>query len=153
MGANPQQTLLALREAERYPGPSLILAYSHCLAHGIDMKFGMRQQKLAVASGHWPLMRYNPVLREEGRNPFLLDSQRPSVSLKAYTEREIRYRVLAATHPTEAEALLAQAQEDIVVRWGLYEEMATRGDAAFHFTRAARLESESAGGGSGHPAS
>jgi pyruvate-ferredoxin/flavodoxin oxidoreductase len=146
MGANPQQTLLALREAERYPGPSLILAYSHCIAHGIDMKFGMRQQKLAVSSGHWPLMRYNPVLREEGINPFMLDSQRPSVPLKAYTEREIRYRALAATHPREAEALLAQAQEDIVVRWGLYEEMATRGDAAFHFTRAARPAPPPAGG-------
>jgi pyruvate-ferredoxin/flavodoxin oxidoreductase len=151
MGANPQQTLLALREAERYPGPSLILAYSHCIAHGIDMKFGMRQQKLAVASGHWPLMRYNPVLRDEGRNPFLLDSQRPSVSLKEYTEREIRYRVLSSTHPKEAETLLAQAQEDIVVRWGLYEEMATRGDAAFHFTRAARLGSESGESGPGGP--
>jgi len=138
MGANPQQTLLAFREAERYPGPSLILAYSHCIAHGIDMRFGMHQQKLAVTSGHWPLMRYNPVLRDEGRNPFMLDSQRPRASLKEYAERELRYRVLASTNPEGAERLMALAQEDIVVRWGVYEEMATRGDAAFHFAGAAR---------------
>jgi len=138
MGANPQQTLLAFREAERYPGPSLILAYSHCIAHGIDMRFGMRQQKLAVSSGHWPLMRYNPVLRNEGRNPFMLDSQRPRSSLREYAEREIRYRVLSSTNPKNAERLMALAQEDIVVRWGVYEEMATRGDAAFHFAGAAR---------------
>jgi pyruvate-ferredoxin/flavodoxin oxidoreductase len=138
MGANPQQTLLAFREAERYPGPSLILAYSHCIAHGIDMRFGMRQQKLAVTSGHWPLMRYNPVLRDEGRNPFMLDSQRPRTSLRDYAERELRYRVLSSTNPRNADRLMALAQEDIVVRWGVYEEMATRGDAAFHFAGAAR---------------
>jgi pyruvate-ferredoxin/flavodoxin oxidoreductase len=138
MGANPQQTLLALREAERYPGPSLILAYSHCIAHGIDMRFGMRQQKLAVSSGHWPLMRYNPVLRDEGRNPFMLDSQRPTSTLRQFAEREVRYRILEANNPAGAEQLMRLAQDDIVTRWGIYEEMATRGDAAFHFTRAAR---------------
>jgi pyruvate-ferredoxin/flavodoxin oxidoreductase len=138
MGANPQQTLLAFREAERYPGPSLILAYSHCIAHGIDMKFGMKQQKLAVTSGHWPLMRYNPVLRDEGRNPFMLDSQRPRTSLHEYADRELRYRVLASTNPRNADRLMALAQEDIIVRWGVYEELATRGDAAFHFAGAAR---------------
>jgi pyruvate-ferredoxin/flavodoxin oxidoreductase len=138
MGANPQQTLLALREAERYPGPSLILAYSHCIAHGIDMRFGMRQQKLAVSSGHWPLMRYNPVLRDEGRNPFMLDSQRPASTLRQFAEREVRYRILEANNPAGAEQLMRLAQDDIVTRWGIYEEMATRGDAAFHFTRAAR---------------
>ena len=138
MGANPQQTLLAFREAEHYPGPSVILAYSHCIAHGIDMRFGMRQQKLAVTCGHWPLMRYNPVLRNEGRNPFMLDSQRPRASLKDYADREIRYRVLASTNPQNADRLMALAQEDIVVRWGVYEEMATRGDAAFHFAGAAK---------------
>ena len=76
MGANPQQTLLAFREAEAYPGPSLILAYSHCIAHGIDMQFGMRQQDLAVASGYWPLFRYDPAMRAIGENPFRLDSAR-----------------------------------------------------------------------------
>ncbi|MGD8977095.1 MAG: pyruvate:ferredoxin (flavodoxin) oxidoreductase [Gammaproteobacteria bacterium] len=142
MGANPQQTLLAFREAERFPGPSLILAYSHCIAHGIDMRFGMRQQKMAVTSGHWPLMRYNPVLREEGGNPFMLDSQRPSIRLKDYAEREIRYRLLAASNPAHAESLMRAAQMDIDVRWGLYEEMATRGDASFHFASAASQHGE-----------
>ena len=137
MGANPQQTLLAMREAERYPGPSLILAYSHCIAHGIDMKFGMRQQRQAVASGHWPLLRYNPVLRNEGKNPFLLDSQRPREPLSAFAEREVRFRVLRSTNPQGADALLRAAQEDVNVRWGLYEEMASRGDAAFRFTHEA----------------
>ena len=137
MGANPQQTLLALREAERYPGPSLILAYSHCIAHGIDMKFGMQQQRQAVASGHWPLMRYNPVLRDEGRNPFMLDSQRPRISLAEFASREVRYRILSSTNPEGSADLMRRAQEDVAVRWGIYEEMATRGDAAFHFTSAA----------------
>jgi pyruvate-ferredoxin/flavodoxin oxidoreductase len=138
MGANPQQTLLAFREAERYRGPSLILAYSHCIAHGIDMKKGMLQQKLAVKSGHWPLMRYNPVLRDEGVNPFMLDSPRPSIWLKEYAHREARYRILESTNPSDAERLMKAAQEDVLVRWGVYEELATRGDAAFHFARAAR---------------
>ena len=83
-GANPQQTLQALREAEAYPGPSLIIAYSHCIAHGIDMELGLTQQKRAVDSGHWPLLRYNPVLRSLGQNPFSLDSLRPSIPLAEY---------------------------------------------------------------------
>ena len=81
MGGNPQQTLLAFREAEIYPGPSLILAYSHCIAHGIDMQFGMRQQDLAVASGYWPLFRYDPAMRSVGENPFRLDSPRPTLQI------------------------------------------------------------------------
>ena len=84
MGANPQQTLLAFREAEVYDGPSLILAYSHCIAHGINMQSGLRQQHLAVQAGHWPLLRYNPELRKASENPFLLDSQRPKIRLKDY---------------------------------------------------------------------
>ncbi len=137
MGANPQQTLLAFREAERFPGPSLILAYSHCIAHGIDMRFGMRQQKMAVSSGHWPLLRYNPVQREEGGNPFMLDSQRPGIRLKDYAERELRFRMLASSNPGQAEALMRAAQQDVDVRWGIYEEMASRGDASFHFSNPA----------------
>lgn len=92
-GANPQQALQAMREAEAYPGPSLIIAYSHCIAHGIDMRTGLIQQKRAVASGHWPLIRYNPILREQGRNPFTLDSLRPTyrfmniVNMKAAIRR------------------------------------------------------------------
>ena len=79
MGANPQHTLQAFREAEAYAGPSLILAYSHCIAHGIDMRFGMQQQDLAAASGYWPLFRFNPMMRTVGENPFRLDSPRPRI--------------------------------------------------------------------------
>jgi pyruvate-ferredoxin/flavodoxin oxidoreductase len=135
MGANAQQTLLALREAEAYPGPSLILAYSHCIAHGINMQHGLRQQKLAVDSGHWPLMRYNPTLRDKGSNPFLLDSQPPRTSLKGYAYNEVRYRMLSRIDPQGAERLMALAQENVRVKWRVYEEMATRGDPSFHFTR------------------
>ena len=94
MGADPQQTLRALREAEAYDGPSLVIAYSHCIAHGIDMTKGMDQQYRAVASGYWPLIRYDPVLRADGDNPFLLDSPRPRIPLTDYTSRELRYRIL-----------------------------------------------------------
>src|SRR6185437_3684454 len=79
MGADPQQTLTAFREAEAYDGPSLVIAYSHCIAHGIDMRKGLDQQHRAVSSGHWPLIRYDPVLRSVGDNPFLLDSPRPRI--------------------------------------------------------------------------
>ena len=135
MGANAQQSLLAIREAEAYAGTSLILAYAHCIAHGIDMRYGLDQQKLAVDSGHWPLMRYNPNLRDHGQNPFLLDSQRPRIKLKDYAYNELRYRVLARSHPEAAERLMRLAQENVQVKWRIYEEMATRGDPSFHFTR------------------
>jgi pyruvate-ferredoxin/flavodoxin oxidoreductase len=124
MGANPQQTLLAFREAEAYPGPSLILAYSHCIAHGIDMQFGMRQQDLAVASGYWPLFRYDPAMRAVGENPFRLDSPRPTLKFRDFAYNEIRYKSLAQTRPAEAEQLLAAAQAGIVEKYRLYEEMA-----------------------------
>ena len=107
MGADPEQTLRALREAEAYHGPSLVIAYSHCIAHGIEkdgvlLRNGMDQQYRAVASGHWPLVRYDPMVRDGGRNPFLLDSPRPRMRLSEYTGRELRYRSLARTHPAEA---------------------------------------------------
>ena len=124
MGANPQQTLLAFREAEAYRGPSIILAYSHCIAHGIDMQFGMRQQDLAVASGYWPLFRYNPEMREVGENPFRLDSPRPTIPFRDYAYNEIRYRSLAQTRPDEAKQLLAAAQAGVDEKYRLYEEMA-----------------------------
>ncbi|MEJ2534059.1 MAG: pyruvate:ferredoxin (flavodoxin) oxidoreductase, partial [Gammaproteobacteria bacterium] len=132
MGANPQQTLQALREAEAYPGPSLIIAYSHCIAHGIDMEQGLQQQKRAVASGHWPLIRYNPVIRETGGVPFTLDSLRPSLPLEEYRRHEGRFRSLAREHPVEAARLLDIAQEVVYQRWSVYEEMATRNAADFH---------------------
>ncbi|CAN5208579.1 pyruvate:ferredoxin (flavodoxin) oxidoreductase [soil metagenome] len=124
MGANPQQTLLAMREAEAYDGPSLILAYSHCIAHGINMEKGLGQQKLATDSGYWPLIRYNPALREAGKNPFVLDSPRPTVAFRDYARNELRYTALEANHPDEAAHLLKVAQEQVNLRWKTYEDMA-----------------------------
>jgi len=127
MGANPQQTLLAFREAEAYKGPSLILAYSHCIAHGIDMEMGLDQQSRAVHSGYWPLLRYNPEAGRAGENPFTLDSARPTLRLKDFTEREQRFRMLKLTNPSAADQLIEVAQGGIDRRWSLYEEMAARG--------------------------
>jgi pyruvate-ferredoxin/flavodoxin oxidoreductase len=131
MGADPQQTLRAFREAEAYDGPSLIIAYSHCIAHGIEMRDGLDQQYRAVASGYWPLVRYDPMVRASGGNPFLLDSPRPRIALADYTKRELRYRALTNTHPAEAERLGLLAQEAVDQRWDTYEEMATRGAHRF----------------------
>ncbi|MBV9197549.1 MAG: pyruvate:ferredoxin (flavodoxin) oxidoreductase [Solirubrobacterales bacterium] len=131
MGADPQQTLDALRQAEAYEGPSLVIAYSHCIAHGYDMRDGLDQQYRATASGHWPLIRYDPVLRAAGRNPFLLDSPRPRLKLADYRRRELRFRALAAAHPEKAERLLEHAQHAAEQRWRGYEEMAANGAARF----------------------
>ncbi len=131
MGADPQQTLRALREAEAYDGPSLVIAYSHCIAHGIDMRTGLDQQYRAVASGYWPLVRYDPEVRAVGGNPFLLDSPRPRIPLADYMYRELRYRTLRSTNPAEAERLLALAEQAVRQRWAVYEEMATRGAASY----------------------
>jgi pyruvate-ferredoxin/flavodoxin oxidoreductase len=126
MGANPQHTLLALREAEAYPGPSLVLAYSHCIAHGFDLRFGMKQQDLATASGYWPLFRFNPAMRSVGERPFRLDSPRPTIPFKAYAYNELRYRALAQSDPAVAEGLLARAQQIVTEKYRQYEELATR---------------------------
>jgi pyruvate-ferredoxin/flavodoxin oxidoreductase len=134
MGADPQQTLTALREAEAYQGPSLVLAYSHCIAHGIEMRNGLDQQYRAVASGYWPLIRYDPLVRMAGGNPFLLDSPRPRIPLGEYTGRELRYRGLAIADPAEAERLHRLAAEEVRRQWNTYEEMATR--EARHFAPA-----------------
>jgi len=131
MGADPQQTLRAFREAEAYDGPSLLIAYSHCIAHGIEMQNGLDQQYRAVASGYWPLVRYDPIVRAAGGNPFLLDSPRPRIPLADYPSRELRYRTLANTHPAEAERLHGLAEEAVAQRWEVYEEMATRGAQRF----------------------
>ncbi len=132
MGADSQQTLQGFREAEAYDGPSLVIGYSQCIAHGIDMRQGMDQQYRAVASGHWPLLRYDPVLRAAGSNPFLLDSHRPRIPLRDYVYRELRYRSLANSDPVEAERLLGLAEQAIEQRWNVYEEMASRGPEHFH---------------------
>ncbi len=130
-GADSQQTLRAFREAEAYPGVSLIIAYSHCIAHGIDMAKGCDQQERAVKSGHWPLIRYNPILREQGYNPFSLDSLRPTMALRDYRQHENRFKSLMAKMPEEATRLLEIAEEVSDTRWAIYEEMATRNAAAF----------------------
>ncbi len=134
MGANPQQTLLAMREAEAYEGPSLVLAYSHCIAHGIDMEKGLRQQKMAVSSGYFPLIRYNPTLRRNDQNPFVLDSPKPTIALRDYAYNELRYKVLTQTAPAEAEYLMQLAQEIVDLRWKTYEEMAGFGASQFQPT-------------------
>lgn len=124
MGANDAHTVRAFLEAESYPGPSIIIAYSQCIAHGIDMAKGMDQQKLATASGHWPLFRYDPRLAEEGKNPFQLDSRAPKIPLRDYVYNENRYRMLAQSDPAAAEELLKKGQEFVNERWRKYEEMA-----------------------------
>jgi pyruvate-ferredoxin/flavodoxin oxidoreductase len=131
MGASPQQTLDAFLEAEAHDGPSLIIAYSHCIAHGINMRYGLRQQKLATDCGHWPLYRFKPASNGDGPR-FVLDSQAPSIPVKAYAYNEIRYKMLTYMNPDEAVRLLAIAQEDVNQRWRVYTSMAERwpGNAA-----------------------
>ena len=124
MGASDQQTLSAFLEADAYPGPSIIIAYSHCIAHGIDMRKGLDQQKLAVQSGFWPLYRYNPLLVQEGKNPLTIDSKEPSVPFEQYAYNETRYRMLVQSDEARAEMLLKQATEDVKSRWNFYKQMA-----------------------------
>jgi pyruvate-ferredoxin/flavodoxin oxidoreductase len=132
MGANLQQTLLAFREAEAYSGPSVILAYCHCIAHGIDMRLGLHQQDLAVACGYWPLFRYNPAMRTIGENPFRLDSPRPTIRLRDYAYNELRYKALSQLRPHEAEELLTMAQAAVDEKYRIYEEMAGWAPSRFH---------------------
>jgi pyruvate-ferredoxin/flavodoxin oxidoreductase len=124
MGANDTHTVKAFLEAEAHPGPSLIIAYSQCIAHGIDMAKGMHQQKLAVESGYWPLYRYNPALENEGKNPFQLDSHDPKIRLEDYIYTEGRYRMLQRSDPEAAKTLLAQAQASVNHRWKQYKHLA-----------------------------
>jgi pyruvate-ferredoxin/flavodoxin oxidoreductase len=126
MGASSQQTLDALREAEAYDGPSLVIAYGHCIAHGIDMRLGLRQQKLAADCGHWPLYRFRPAGQGRAREEFVLDSAAPTIPLKAYAYNEVRYRMLSYSHPDEAEQLLELAQQDVNHRWRVYQDLARR---------------------------
>lgn len=124
LGANDTQTLRAFREAESYNGPSLIIAYSQCIAHGIDMAKGMNQQKLAVESGHWPLFRYDPRRAAQGENPLILDSKDPKVPLQAYFDNEGRYKILQSISPEAARLFVRQAQEMVEKRWQQYKELA-----------------------------
>ena len=124
MGANDAQTLHALLEAEAYDGPSLVIAYSHCIAHGIDMRKGLEQQKLAVQTGYWPLYRFNPALAQEGRNPLLIDSKDPSLPLDQFAYNEVRFRVLRQADPDRARTLMELAQQDVSNRWNEYKQLA-----------------------------
>jgi len=124
MGANDQQTLRAFLEAESYDGPSLILAYSHCIAHGFDMAKGLEQQKLAVQSGHWPLYRFDPRLTAQGQNPLVIDSKEPTIPISQYAYNETRYKMLIQMNEERAEELMKNAQRDARSRWNLYQQMA-----------------------------
>jgi pyruvate-ferredoxin/flavodoxin oxidoreductase len=124
IGGSDTHTLKAFAEAEAHDGPSLIIAYSHCIAHGYDMSMGLDQQKKAVLSGYWPLMRYNPALRVEGKNPFQLDSKAPSIPLKDYAYQEARYTMLVRSDPAAARKLLTMAQDDVERQWRVYTNRA-----------------------------
>ena len=124
LGGNDSHVVKAFQEAEAHDGPSIIIAYSSCIAHGYDLVHGLEQQKLAVQSGYWPLMRYNPALRNEGKNPFQLDSRAPSIRLKDYTYREARYTMLARSNPELAAELLKEAQDDVERQWRVYSARA-----------------------------
>jgi pyruvate-ferredoxin/flavodoxin oxidoreductase len=124
IGGNDSHTVKAFQEAEAHDGPSIIIAYSSCIAHGYDLVHGLEQQKLAVQSGYWPLMRYNPSLREEGKNPFQLDSKAPTIRLKEYSYREARYTMLARSNPELAAELLKEAQDDVERQWRVYSARA-----------------------------
>ncbi len=124
MGASDMQTLRAFREADAYDGPSLIIAYSHCINHGIDMKIGLKQQDLAVKSGVWPLYRYNPDLLKEGKNPLQLDYKEPSIPVKDFAYNETRFRMLVQSNEERAEMLLKQSQQDAQDVWRKYSQKA-----------------------------
>jgi pyruvate-ferredoxin/flavodoxin oxidoreductase len=124
LGANDAHALKAIREAEAYPGPSLIIAYSHCVAHGYDMAHGLDQQKAAVQSGYWTLMRYNPLLLAQGKNPLTIDSAAATIPLKKYVYNETRYTMLVQSDPEAAARLLDEAQQDIQRQRKLYEHLA-----------------------------
>jgi pyruvate-ferredoxin/flavodoxin oxidoreductase len=124
MGGNDTHTIKAFWEAEAYDGPSLIIAYSHCVAHGYDMAYGLEQQKAAVQSGYWPLFRFHPDLIKEGKNPLCMDSKAPAIPLEKYIYNETRYSMLAHSNPEAAKRLLKLAQEDVWTRWRLYQNWA-----------------------------
>jgi pyruvate-ferredoxin/flavodoxin oxidoreductase len=123
-GSSDTQTVKAFLEAEAWDGPSIIIAYSHCIAHGYDLVHGCEQQKLAVQSAYWPLFRYNPKLAAEGKNPFQLDSRPPTLPLEKYIYNETRYTMLVKSNPEAARKLLGEAQHDVAERWKVYEHWA-----------------------------
>ena len=124
MGSQPLQTLKAFHEAESYPGTSLIIAYSPCIAHGIDMSQTMSHQKDVTGSGFWPLFRYDPRNARDGEHPFRLDSRKPKLSFRDFAMKEARFATLARINPEHAERLFTLAQQEIDDRWHFYEQMA-----------------------------
>jgi pyruvate-ferredoxin/flavodoxin oxidoreductase len=124
MGASDVQTVKAFMEADTYDGPSLIIAYSHCIAHGINMRLGLEQQQLAVDCGYWPLYRYNPELAKKGENPFKLDSKEPKIPLRTYAYNETRYKMLTKSDPEGAKILIELAQLDVNNKWNYYSQLA-----------------------------
>ncbi|MBN1604921.1 MAG: pyruvate:ferredoxin (flavodoxin) oxidoreductase [Chitinispirillaceae bacterium] len=124
MGANQNQVVKAMMEAEAYDGPSLILAYSHCINHGINMIAGYNAQKLAVDSGHWPLYRYNPDLALQGKNPLVIDSKDPTIGLSDYIYKENRYKMLQRSNPEASKKYLDQAQKSVIAKFNMLKQMA-----------------------------
>jgi len=123
MGANPTQTVRTFVEAEAHPGVSLVIAYSPCIAHGIDMSTMMSHQKEAAESGYWPLYRYDPAREAEGQPGLRLDSRRPTMRFAEFAAKEARFAMLRKVDPKRADILMARAQQDIDDRWHLYEQM------------------------------
>jgi pyruvate-ferredoxin/flavodoxin oxidoreductase len=143
MGANPAHTLRVFREAESYRGPSLIIAYSHCIAHGIDMRTAMGHQREVVQSGYRPLYRYDPRLPgDDGAHPFHLDSKKPTLAFESFASKEARFALLSGSSPEAARHLRELAQRDIDERWHLYEQMARIERAAPQRAAAARAAAE-----------
>ena len=126
LGANDSQTLRVFQEAEAYSGPSLTIAYSHCIAHGIQMNKGLTQQKLAVQSGVWPLYRYDPRWKDEGLNPLQLDSRAPSIPVSEYAYNETRYRMLIDRDEDRAEMLMKAAQSQVDANWQKLQHLADK---------------------------
>ena len=124
IGASHNQAVKAYVEAERFDGPSIIICYAHCIAHGIDMAHGLEAEEKAVKSGHWMLYRYNPDLIKQGKNPLQLDSKEPSISFEEYAYAETRFRTLKSKDPERAAMLLKLGQRDCTRRWNLYSQMA-----------------------------
>ncbi|MGD9202544.1 MAG: pyruvate:ferredoxin (flavodoxin) oxidoreductase, partial [Chitinispirillia bacterium] len=123
MGANPNQVVKAFVEAEAYNGPSLLLCYSHCIAHGIDMTYGYNEQKNAVLSGHWPLYRYNPDLALQGKNPLIVESKEPTMSIAEFASNENRFKSLQRAKPEAAEEYLAEAQKHAVAKFEMLKHL------------------------------
>jgi pyruvate-ferredoxin/flavodoxin oxidoreductase len=123
LGADPNQVVKVFNEAEKYNGPSLIVAYSHCIAHGINMTMGLDEQKKAVQTGHWQLFRYNPDLAKQGRNPLIIDSKTPDLDFKDYAMNENRYKILSKVNPAIAEQTFKEADVKAKERYSIYKKM------------------------------